>query len=94
MEVLIHAHTSEDIARIAEVCHEADRAYLAALADFSVPHWDRISEAHRNTTMAKVAGLIADPQQPRPVFFESLSLEHKRKFHLFRAVVLALTALE
>lgn len=90
----MQAHTSEDLERIAEVCHEADRAYHASLADFSVPHWDRVSEDQRNATVARVARLLADPNQYPPFLSEHTPLEQKRKHHLFRAVVRALTALE
>ncbi len=48
--------------RIARVCHEANRAYCATLGDFSQPAWDEAPAWQRDSAVAGVKALLADPK--------------------------------
>lgn len=50
-----------DIAQIAKVCHEANRAYCATLGDTSVQPWEKASQAQRDSIMQGVLFRINNP---------------------------------
>jgi hypothetical protein len=50
-----------NIEMIARVCHEANRAYCAALGDFSQPAWDEAADWQCSSVRAGVEFHIANP---------------------------------
>jgi hypothetical protein len=49
------------IRRVAQVCHEANRAYCATLGDLSQPSWDEAPDWQVNSAKAGVAALVLNP---------------------------------
>lgn len=56
----IHMH-EDDAAPIAKVCHEANRAYCAALGDHSQPSWDDAPDWQRKSAISGVQFHYANP---------------------------------
>ncbi len=54
----------EHLDRIARVCHEANRAYCAALGDNSQPAWDDAPEWQRSSARVGVQFIIDNPKAP------------------------------
>ncbi len=52
------------IGEIAEVCHEANRAYCKALGDYSQQSWDAAPEWQRSSAVKGVAFLLDNPHAP------------------------------
>lgn len=50
-----------NIEMIARVCHEANRAYCAALGDLSQPAWENAPDWQRSSAVAGVEFHIANP---------------------------------
>lgn len=51
----------QQIAAIAEVCHEANATYCRSLGDFSQKSWARASNEQRDSAMAGVSAHIENP---------------------------------
>jgi hypothetical protein len=52
------------IDQIAEVCHEANRAYCRVLGDFSQPSWQISPEAQKQSLIKGVQFRLANPDAP------------------------------
>jgi hypothetical protein len=59
------------VAEIARVAHEANRAYAAALLDFSQKSWDEADQWQRDSAIAGVKFRIDNPQAPVSAQHES-----------------------
>lgn len=57
--------------KIARVCHEANRAYCAALGDHSQPEWEGAPEWQRSSAIAGVEFIRANPDAPPSASHES-----------------------
>ncbi len=55
---------SENVLRIAKVCHEANRAYCASLGDDSQLPWDEAPEWQRESAIAGAKWRIENPSAP------------------------------
>lgn len=51
------------VEEVAEVCHEANRAYCKALGDRVLPAWGQLSLGQQRTTIRGVQDALADPDQ-------------------------------
>ena len=52
---------NSDIERIAKVCHEANRAYCAALGDFSQPPWANAPSWQRSSAANSIRFHLGNP---------------------------------
>lgn len=55
---------SVDVAQIAKVCHEANKAYCETLGDTSVQAWESCSQQQRDSIMTGVLFRINNPDAP------------------------------
>ena len=63
---------------IAQVCHEANRAWCAANGDHSQPLWERAPDWQRDSAIEGVRFLIANPSAPVSATHESW-MDQKRR---------------
>ena len=56
--------TVVDVASIARVCHEVNRAYCAAIGDSSQPPWDEAPEWQRKSAKDGVRFALDNPDAP------------------------------
>jgi len=54
-------HTEEDIERAARTAHEVNRAYCVGLYDFSQPAWADAPKWQKDSAIAGVRAIAADP---------------------------------
>lgn len=47
--------------KVAQVCHEVNRAYCQAIGDFSQPTWEEAPEWQRKSAISGVAFHVANP---------------------------------
>ena len=70
-----------DKEQIATICHEANRAYCAALGDFSQPQWDFAPQWQRNSAINGVEfhlKILDSGQEPKPSASHDSWLKEKR----------------
>lgn len=67
-----------NIEDIAKVCHEANRAYCAALGDVSQPAWDDAPKWQRKSAVAGVEFHLANPDASPSASHESWLAEKER----------------
>ena len=77
-----------DIELIARVCHEANRAYCAALGDASQAEWDKASDwqkdSVRNGVLFNLQVLAAEN---KPIIPDGLEPEQRAKDYVFAGIV-------
>ena len=89
------------IEQIAQVCHEANRAYCIVNDDFSQPRWSDAPEWQRNSAIAGVAYRLDNPDAGHDAMhnswmwqcmvpYEQLPEMQQKKDALFSAIVDAL----
>jgi|SRR5205807_495410 len=66
------------IEKIAEVCHEANRAYCRALGDNSQPHWDDAPEWQKASAINGVTNIL-NGQITSPRMSHESWMEQKKK---------------
>lgn len=64
------------VADIARICHEANRAYCVTLGDFSQPSWDNAPEWQKQSAIQGVLFHLAHPESTPEMSHESW-LRHK-----------------
>ena len=52
-----------DVAGVAKIAHEANRAYCASLGDYSQVPWDEAPDWQKETVINGVLAVIANPKQ-------------------------------
>lgn len=67
-----------DVQKIAEVCHEVNRAYCASLGDLSQPAWADAPDWQRASAVTGVEFSIANPNAPPSASHESWLAEKQR----------------
>ncbi len=67
-----------DVYKIAEVCHEVNRAYCAALGDHSQPVWPEAPDWQVNSAVAGVKFIRDNPNAPPSASHESWLAEKTR----------------
>lgn len=72
--------------RLARVCHEAHRAYLASQGDQSLQAWDYAPVAQQLNAVISVGQASGDPNQP----LSAADHDEWPKLALFRGIVQAL----
>lgn len=65
------------VTQIAEICHEANRAYCKSLGDTSQAPWDEAPEWQRDSCVKGVEFVLANPDAP-PSANHDAWLTHKR----------------
>lgn len=65
--------TGTDAARIAYICHEANRAYCASVGDDSQLPWDKAPEWQKESAIAGVRFVYANPSAPASANHDSWS---------------------
>ncbi|WP_085033927.1 RyR domain-containing protein [Ensifer aridi] len=63
---------------IARICHEANRAYCAALGDHSQPAWDDAPEWQRKSAVTGVQFIRSNPDAPPSASHDSWLAEKER----------------
>lgn len=51
----------KEVEHCARICHEANRAYCAALGDHSQPSWDDAPQWQKESAIHGVTAILADP---------------------------------
>lgn len=74
------------IAQIARACHEANRAYCAALGDHSQPAWADAPDWQRQSAVTGVQFTLANPDAPPSASHESWLEEKRRDGWVYGAV--------
>lgn len=64
--------------QIAKICHEANRAYCAALGDHSQLPWDEAPEWQRKSAVLGVEFTLANPDAPSSASHDSWLAEKQR----------------
>lgn len=70
-----------DKEQIATICHEANRAYCAALGDFSQPHWNDAPQWQRDSAINGVTfhwNTLESGGEPKPEASHESWMEEKR----------------
>ena len=67
-----------DIEAIAKICHEANRAYCAALGDHSQPAWENAPDWQRQSAVTGVRFSIENPNAPPSASHDSWLAEKER----------------
>lgn len=66
-----------DSTQIARMCHEVNRAYCAALGDYSQPAWEDAPDWQRASAIAGVTFTLANPDAPPSASHESWLAEKR-----------------
>lgn len=67
-----------NIEAIARICHEANRAYCAALGDHSQPAWESAPDWQRQSAMTGVRFTMDNPDAPPSASHDSWLAEKER----------------
>jgi len=64
-----------EVEQIARVCHEANRAYCAALGDFSQTEWNLAPTWQKDSAIKGVQFVLANPDAPASANHDSWSAQ-------------------
>ena len=58
----MNKETKDKILEIAELCHEANKAYCELIGDYSQVHWDKAEDYQHEGIFNSIVNRIADPK--------------------------------